>query len=124
MAGSDRFDWRLRPLSDSDFDGVVALSEARADALKSPTRTARDGWRRWWAEQAPSLAEDNLAAVDGADRIVGLASLRPATDPCVTVFASPSVHPEYWDRAELWDALGAGTLCCGPDSSERGSSTG
>lgn len=105
MTESNGFEWQLRPLSNDDFSEAVALFEARADALQSPTRTTQDGWRRWWEEQAPSLAEDNLVAQDGAGRLIGLASLQPATEPYVIAFGSVSVLPEHWNRVELWDAL-------------------
>jgi ribosomal protein S18 acetylase RimI-like enzyme len=107
MAESGRFEWRLHAPTPEDFDGIVALAEARADALHSPTRTTRDGWRNWWSSQATNLARDNLVAADGTGRIVGLASVEPATEPFVIVFANVSVGPDWWEHKELWDALSA-----------------
>ncbi len=105
MAESNRFEYQLRAPTPEDFDGVVAMAEARADKLQSPTRTTRDGWRSWWASQAANLARDNLVAADGTGRIVGLASVEPATEPFLIVFANVSVGPDHWDHEQLWDAL-------------------
>jgi len=107
MAGSDRFEWQLRAPTPEDFDGIVAMAEARADALHSPTRTTREGWRRWWEEQAPCLSAGNRVAIDRSGRIVGLASVEPATEPFVIVFANVSVGPDHWEHEDLWDALSA-----------------
>jgi ribosomal protein S18 acetylase RimI-like enzyme len=105
MTESSLFEWRLRTPNPEDFDEIVTMAVARADALHSPTRPTREGWRRWWAEQAPSLSADHRVAIDSAERIVGLASVEPATEPFVIVFANVSVGPDHWEHEELWDAL-------------------
>ena len=107
MSRSPLFAWRLRALAATDFDGFVALANARADRLNSPTRTTREGWQKWWAGQGANLASDNCVAVNGAGRIIGFATVDRPTEPFVMTYGSASVHPDYWDCEELWDALHA-----------------
>jgi ribosomal protein S18 acetylase RimI-like enzyme len=102
--------WRLRALAAADFDGFVALANARADRLDSPTRTTREGWQKWWAGQGANLASDNCVAVDGAGHIIGFATVDRPTEPFVMTYGSASVHPDHWDCEELWDALHAWAL--------------
>jgi hypothetical protein len=71
MAASALLPWRLRAPTATDFAGVVATAEARADRLNSPTRTTREGWQKWWAGQSANLASDNCVAVNGAGRVIG-----------------------------------------------------
>jgi ribosomal protein S18 acetylase RimI-like enzyme len=110
MAASELRPWRLRALADTDFDGFVALANARADRLNSPTRTTREGWQKWWAGQGANLASDNCVAVNGAGRITGFATVDRPTEPFVMTYGSASVHPDHWDCEELWNALHAWAL--------------
>jgi ribosomal protein S18 acetylase RimI-like enzyme len=110
MSRSPLSTWRLRALAAADFDGFVALANARADRLSSPTRTTREGWQKWWAGQGASLASDNCVAVNGAGRIIGFATVDRPTELFVMTYGSASVHPDHWDCEELWDALHAWAL--------------
>jgi ribosomal protein S18 acetylase RimI-like enzyme len=110
MSRSPLSTWRLRALAAEDFDGFVALANARADRLKSPTRTTREGWQKWWAGQGANLASDNCVAVNGAGRIIGFATVDRPTELFVMTYGSASVHPDHWDCEELWDALHAWVL--------------
>jgi ribosomal protein S18 acetylase RimI-like enzyme len=110
MSRSPLSAWRLRALAAADFDGFVALANARADRLNSPTRTTREGWQKWWAGQGANLASNNCVAVNGAGRIIGFATVDRPTEPFVMTYGSASVHPDHWDCEELWDALHAWVL--------------
>ncbi|MDD5263984.1 MAG: GNAT family N-acetyltransferase [Candidatus Bipolaricaulis sp.] len=107
MAEPSPFEWRLRAPTLEDFDGIVAMAAARADRLRSPTRPTREGWRRWWEGQVPTLSANHRVAVDRAGQVVGLASVNPASEPFLIVLANVSVGPDHWDHEPLWDALSA-----------------
>ncbi len=109
MTASKERAWHLRALTVADFDGLVAMADARADRLKSPTRSTRDGWRKWMAGQGANLESDNCVAVDGTGRIIGFADVDRPIEPFVMTYAGASVHPDRWDCEELWDALYAWT---------------
>jgi ribosomal protein S18 acetylase RimI-like enzyme len=97
--------WRLRAVVDADFDGVVAVTEARMGKLKTATRMTQEGWKEWWTELEARRATDWRVAVDPAGRIIGTASVDSATPPFITNYGWASVHPDHWACEELWDAL-------------------
>ncbi len=105
MEARERALARLRPIAAEDFDGIVALADARADRMGSPTRTTREGWKAWWKGAEERLFQDSCVAVDSADRIVGIAMVDPPAEPFVVVFVAASVHPDAWDFEALWDDL-------------------
>ena len=109
MTASRERAWQLRALTVADFDGLVAMADARADKLKSPTRSTRDGWQKWMAVRGANLESDNRVAVDGTGRIVGFADVDRPIAPFVMTYVGASVHPDRWDCEELWDALYAWT---------------
>ncbi len=97
--------WHLRAMADADFEGVVAVSDARADKLNALTRQTRKGWQTWWAAQGANLESYNCTAVDDAGRIIGSAMVDPPTEPFIATYGGGAVHPDHWDCKELWDAL-------------------
>jgi ribosomal protein S18 acetylase RimI-like enzyme len=105
--------WHLRAMAGEDFEGVMAVSDARADKLNALTRQTRKGWQTWWAAQGANLASYNCTALDNTGRIIGSAMVDPPTEPFVATYGGGAVHPDHWDCEELWDALYAWAIARG-----------
>jgi mycothiol synthase len=97
--------WHLRAMADADFEGVVAVTEARMIKLKTATRMTQEAFREWWTELEARRATNWRVAVDPAGRIIGSASVDASTAPFITNYGWASVHPDHWACEELWDAL-------------------
>ena len=99
--------WLARPATRSDIDGIVDLMNARTQAFYGENQTTPHDVETWWSGPRFELEKDVRLVLDPRGGVAGIVSVDNPGPPFARIECTAVVHPQYADRAALWDGLHA-----------------